>query len=164
MKSIHHTGITVSDLDRSIGFYHDVLGLPFAAEPSPVVDDPALGAKVGVPGAKLRLVTFAVGDGLLELLQYIEPDSPVDAPLGQNALGAQHVALRVDDIAATVARLSERGVEFLSEVTAVDEGVLAGWRWVYLRDPDGILLELVEIAYERPEERRAAIAAFEAAR
>jgi catechol 2,3-dioxygenase-like lactoylglutathione lyase family enzyme len=164
MKSIHHTGITVSDLDRSIGFYHDVLGRPFAAEPSPVVDDPGLGSKVGVPGAKLRLVTFAVGDGLLELLQYIEPDSPVAAPLGQNALGAQHVALRVDDIAATVARLSERGVEFLSDVTAVDDGVLAGWRWVYFRDPDGILLELVEIAYERPEERRAAIAAFEAAR
>ena len=164
MQSIHHTGITVSDLDRSIGFYRDVLGLPFAAEPSPVVDDPALGEKVGVPGAKLRLVTFAVGDGLLELLQYIEPDSPVDAPLGQHALGAQHVALRVDDIAATVARLTERGVEFLSEVTAVDDGVLAGWRWVYFRDPDGILLELVEIAYERPEERRAAIAAFEAAR
>jgi catechol 2,3-dioxygenase-like lactoylglutathione lyase family enzyme len=164
MQSIHHTGITVSDLDRSIGFYHDVLGLPFAAEPSPLVDDPSLGGKVGVPGAKLRLVTFAVGDGLLELLEYVEPGSPVEAPLGQNALGAQHVALRVDDIAAEVARLSARGVEFLSEPTAVDEGVLAGWRWVYFRDPDGILLELVEIAYERPEERRAAIAAYEAAR
>jgi catechol 2,3-dioxygenase-like lactoylglutathione lyase family enzyme len=164
VQSIHHTGITVSDLDRSIGFYHDVLGLPFAAEPSPLVDDAALGGKVGVPGAKLRLVTFAVGDGLLELLEYVEPSSPVDAPLPQNALGAQHVAIRVDDIAETVARLAERGVEFLSDITAVDDGVLAGWRWVYFRDPDGILLELVEIAYERPEERRANIAAFEAAR
>jgi catechol 2,3-dioxygenase-like lactoylglutathione lyase family enzyme len=164
MRSIHHTGITVSDLDRSIDFYHDVLGLPFAAEPSPVVDDPGLGAKVGVPGAALRLVTFAVGDGLLELLEYVAPGSPVSAPLPQNALGAQHVALRVDDIAAEVERLAARGVTFLSDVTAVDDGVLAGWRWVYLRDPDGILLELVEIAYERPEERRANIAAFEAAR
>ena len=42
--------------------------------------------------------------------------------------------------------------------------MLAGWRWVYFRDPDGILLELVEIAYERPDERRAAIAAYEATR
>jgi catechol 2,3-dioxygenase-like lactoylglutathione lyase family enzyme len=164
MRSIHHTGITVSDLDRSIDFYHDVLGLEFASEPSPIVDDPDLGEKVGVPAAKLRLVTFAVGDGLLELLQYIEPASSVQSPLPQSALGAQHVALRVDDIAEKVARLTARGVAFLSDVTVVDDGVLAGWRWVYFRDPDGILLELVEIAYERPEERRAAIARYEDSR
>ena len=146
MHAIHHTGITVSDLDRSIGFYHDVLGLPFASEPSPVFDDPGLGAKVGVPGAKLRLVTFAVGDGLLELLEYVEPASPVAEPLPQNALGSQHVALHVHDVAAEVERLRASGVEFLGDVTVVDDGVLAGWRWVYFRDPDGILVELVEIA------------------
>jgi catechol 2,3-dioxygenase-like lactoylglutathione lyase family enzyme len=147
MRAIHHTGVTVSDLERSIRFYHEVLGLPFAAGPSEVFDDPGLGVKVGVPGAKLRLVTFAVGDGLLELLEYVEPVSPVAEPLPQNALGSQHVALHVDDIAAEVERLNALGVEFLSDVTAVDDGVLAGWRWVYFRDPDGILVELVEIAY-----------------
>jgi catechol 2,3-dioxygenase-like lactoylglutathione lyase family enzyme len=164
MKAIHHTGIIVSDLERSIGFYHEVLGLAFAAEPTAVIDDPELGPKVGVPGAKLRLVTFVVGDGLLELLQFVAPPSPIDAPLPQNALGAHHVALLVDDIAAEVERLTTAGVEFLSDVTAVDEGVLAGWRWVYFRDPDGILLELVEVAYSRPEERRSNIERYQADR
>jgi catechol 2,3-dioxygenase-like lactoylglutathione lyase family enzyme len=146
MRAIHHTGVTVSDLEQSIGFYRDVVGLPVAMDASEVFDDPGLGPKVGVPGAKLRLVTFAVGDGLLELLEYVEPASPVTEPLPQNALGSQHVALHVDDVAAEVRRLSAAGVEFLGDVTVVDEGVLAGWRWVYFRDPDGILVELVEIA------------------
>ena len=43
MKALHHVGITVKDLDASIRFYHDVLGLPFSNEPSPWFDGPELG-------------------------------------------------------------------------------------------------------------------------
>jgi hypothetical protein len=46
----------------------------------------------------------------------------------------------------------------------VDEGVLAGWRWVYFDDPDGYPLELVEVAYYLEEDRRAGIAAYLASR
>lgn len=160
MKGIHHAGIIVSDLDRSIDFYHRVLGLPFASEPSPVVDDPLLGVGVGVPGASLRMVTFDVEGDTIELLEYLTPPSPIDRPLPQNALGSHHVAFRVGDIEAKVAELQAKGVEFLSPVNYVDDGVLAGWRWVYFADPDGIALELVEVAYTRPEERREGIARF----
>jgi len=160
MKGMHHVGITVSDLERGIDFYHGVLGLGFVNEPSPVFDDPALGPAVGVPGAALRQVSLALGDGTLELLQYVKPPSPVDAPLAQNALGAQHVAFLVEDIHATKAELEAKGVEFYSDVNAVDDGVLAGWRWVYFADPDGNALELVEVAYTCPEERAAGIRAY----
>jgi catechol 2,3-dioxygenase-like lactoylglutathione lyase family enzyme len=160
MKAMHHVGITVSDLERGIDFYHGVLGLGFAAEPSPVFDDPALGPAVGVPGAALRQVSLALGEGILELLEYTQPASPIDAPLPQNALGAQHVAFLVDDIRAVKAELEAKGVRFYSEVNAVDEGVLAGWRWVYFSDPEGNALELVEIAYTRPEERATGIRAY----
>jgi len=160
VKGLHHVGITVSDLERAIDFYHGVLGLPFANEPSPVFDDPELGPAVGVPGAALRQVSLALGEVILELLEYTAPPSPVDAPLPQNALGAQHVAFLVEDAAATKAELEAKGVPFFSEVNVVDEGVLAGWRWVYFADPEGNALELVQIAYTRPEERRAAIAAY----
>jgi hypothetical protein len=47
-------------------------------------------------------------------------------------------------------------VRFIAAPEAIDEGVLAGWRWAYFTDPDGITLELVEIAYNRPEEERRA--------
>ena len=147
MKGLHHAGITVSDLERSLEFYTGVLGLEVAIGPSPVFDDPALGPAVGVPGAALRCVCLAVGgDTLLELLQYERPASPVRAPLPQNALGAQHVAFHVDDVRARKRELEARGVTFLSDVNVVDDGVLAGWRWVYFTDPDGNALELVEIA------------------
>jgi catechol 2,3-dioxygenase-like lactoylglutathione lyase family enzyme len=160
MKALHHVGITVSDLERGIDFYHGVLGLEFVNEPSPVFDDPALGPAVGVPGAALRQVSLALGDSVLELLEYSRPPSPVEAPLPQNALGAQHVAFHVDDVKAKKAELEAKGVDFFSDVNAVDEGVLAGWRWVYFADPEGNALELVEIAYTRPQERRDGIAAY----
>ena len=160
MKAMHHVGITVSDLERGIDFYHGVLGLGFVNEPSPVFDDPALGPAVGVPGAALRQVSLALDDAILELLEYSRPESPIDTPLPQNALGAQHVAFLVDDIAAAKAQLEGKGVEFFSDVKAVDDGVLAGWRWVYFSDPDGNALELVEIGYTRPEERAAGIRAY----
>jgi len=164
IQGVHHTGIIVSDLERSIDFYHGILGLDFANEPSPVFDDPELGPKVGVPGAALRQVTLKAGDDQVELLEYSAPPSPVDEPVPQNALGAHHVGFCVDDIDGKVRELQEKGVEFLGDVTAVDEGVLAGWRWVYFRDPDGITLELVEVAYTRDADRRAGIAAYLEAR
>ena len=92
MKALHHVGITGADLDRAIGFYHGVLGLERRREPGPVFDHPELGPAVGVPGAALRQVNLALGDTALELLEYAQPPSPVDAPLPQDALGAQHVA------------------------------------------------------------------------
>jgi catechol 2,3-dioxygenase-like lactoylglutathione lyase family enzyme len=165
MRGVHHTGIIVSDLERSVDWYRDVLGLELLTEPSPVADGPELSAGLGVPGAALRMATFAIGDDVLELLQYVAPASPVDAPMPQNALGSHHVGLRVDDIAGTYADLRAKGVEFMSPPQAIDEGILAGWRWAYFKDPDGITLELVEVAYTRPEEeRRAGVEAYLAAR
>jgi hypothetical protein len=70
----------------------------------------------------------------------------------------------VDDIEAEKAALEAKGIEFFSSVNVVDEGVLAGWRWVYFSDPDGYPLELVEIAYYNTEERRAGLAAYLASR
>jgi catechol 2,3-dioxygenase-like lactoylglutathione lyase family enzyme len=164
MKALHHVGITVKDLDASIRFYHDVLGLEFANEPSPWFDGEELSRGVGVPGAALRQVSLLVGDTTLELLEYKSPPSETDAPLGSNSLGASHVAFLVDDIESAKSELEAKGIEFYSPVNVVDEGVLAGWRWVYFEDPDGYPLELVEVAYYHEEDRRAGIAAYLASR
>lgn len=160
MKGLHHVGITVKDLDASIRFYHGVLGLDFINEPSPWFDDPGLGPAVGVPGAALRQVSLKLGDTTLELLQYRSPASETTEPLRSNNIGATHVAFVVDDIRATKADLEGKGITFYSDVNVVDEGVLAGWRWVYFEDPDGYPLELVQVAYYNAGERQSGIAAY----
>jgi catechol 2,3-dioxygenase-like lactoylglutathione lyase family enzyme len=164
MKGLHHVGITVKDLDASIRFYHDVLGLEFSNEPSPWFDAPELGLAVGVPGAALRQVSLLLGDTMLELLEYKSPPSETAGPLLSNNTGASHVAFLVDDIEAKKTELEDQGIEFYSAVNTVDEGVLAGWRWVYFEDPDGYPLELVEAAYYNAEEREEGISAYLASR
>jgi catechol 2,3-dioxygenase-like lactoylglutathione lyase family enzyme len=160
VKGIHHIGITVPDLDRGIAFYNGVLGLEFFDPPSPVFDDEDLGERVGVPGAALRQVNLALGDAIVELLEYTAPATPSETPVPAHAHGAAHLAFQVENVEARKAELEAAGVEFLSDVNVVDEGVLAGWRWVYFRDPFGIILELVEIAYHDDEAARRGIAAY----
>jgi catechol 2,3-dioxygenase-like lactoylglutathione lyase family enzyme len=160
MQGLHHFGITVKDLDASVRFYHDILGLEFSTEPSPWFDGPGLGPAVGVPGAALRQVCLKLGDSSFELLEYRTPPSETDEPLKSHCRGASHVGFLVDDIQAKKAELESKGIEFYSDVNVVDEGVLAGWRWVYFEDPDGYPLELVEVAYRNEEDRRQGIAAY----
>jgi catechol 2,3-dioxygenase-like lactoylglutathione lyase family enzyme len=160
MRAQSHVGITVRDLDASVYFYHDVLGLEISTEPSPWFDGPELGHGVGVPGAALRQVCLRLGDTQLELLEYRTPPSQTGSPLLSHSIGASHVAFQVDDIEAARVSLEAQGVRFYSDINVVDEGVLAGWRWVYFADPDGYPLELVENAYERPGGHAAGIARY----
>ncbi len=160
ISGVHHTGIIVKDLDRSMAFYHDLLGLEIETAPSPWFTGDELATGVGVPGASLRQVCLTTGDGVVELIEYGNRPADNNEPIAQNYLGAMHVALRVDDIAATKNDLEAKGVEFLSDINVVDDGVLAGWRWVYLHDPDGITVELVEVAYVNEADRVQAIADY----
>lgn len=154
IHAIHHVGLVVEDLDRSIYFYHDLLGLPLASGPTPWFGGSELARGVGVPDAKLRLATFQVGETVVELLQYAEHPAGGLQPPPNNSLGAAHICFRVADVRAAKLELESHGVHFYSDVTVVDDGPLAGWRWVYLSDPDGLTLELVEIAYDDQRELR----------
>jgi catechol 2,3-dioxygenase-like lactoylglutathione lyase family enzyme len=161
LRAIHHAGLVVRDLDRSIYFYHDILGLPFANEPTPWFTGPALEAGVGVPGAVLRQVSLWAGEhSTMELIEYRNRPESSAAPVPNSYMGAAHVCFKVDDVYAKKAELEASGVKFYSAVNVVDEGPLAGWRWVYFSDPDGLALELVEISYYLKEEREAASAEY----
>ena len=145
LTGIVHSGITVKDLTVSIPFYRDVLGLELIKE------EPARasrGEKLGVPGAVIKIAVFAVphSDASLELIQYMQPDSPNEYGAPVNALGQVHVAFRVDNIEAQMARMIEHGVTFTShEYETITDGPLAGWKWIYFKDPDGTNMELIEV-------------------
>lgn len=151
----------MKDLDKSIYFYHDILGLEFSNEPSPWLEGEELAAGLGVPGAKLRQVCLWVGENAtLELLEYANRPDDNDTPIQQNYLGAMHLAFLVDDIDVKVEELKAKGVQFLSEPNTVDDGVLSGWRWVYFHDPDRITLEMVQLRYYNEEDRKRGIAHY----
>lgn len=144
-----HTGICVSDLDRSIAFYRDVLGFKLIKVEEPKA---TRARKLGVPGAVIQIGVLEYGEGFqVELIHYLEPESPNTYGEPVNSLGQIHISFKVDDIEKEIARMSKMGVKFVGgndyEVNA--DGPLKGWKWVYFKDPDGTNLELIEGELEK---------------
>jgi catechol 2,3-dioxygenase-like lactoylglutathione lyase family enzyme len=142
---IHHTGLTVRDLDRSVAFYCDLLGCSVVFEQEKTGG--YLADIVGYPGASVRMAHLRApsGDLVIELFQFLEP--PVlDSDLEPARLGNAHLCFLVPDLEATFARLDSAEVAFISAPIDVDTGANAGGRGIYLRDPDGITLELFQPA------------------
>lgn len=147
-----HTGICVSDLDRSIEFYRDVLGLELRRREPPKA---SRGRKLGVPGAVIQIAILNYGQGYsIELIQYLEPPTPNTYGSTVNSLGEIHISFQVDDIEKEIKRMTKLGVEFVGgndyEINA--DGPLKGWKWVYFKDPDGTNLELIEGQLENDKE------------
>jgi len=148
MPSLHHTGLTVRDLERSLAFYRDVLGMEVLFEQEK--EGGYLGAIVGYPDAHVRMahVAFPGDVQRIELFQYVSPE-PRGEPGEPRDVGITHVCLRVDDVDSLAERLRGAGAELFSEPVLVDTGANAGGKGVYLRDPDGVILELFQ---PRPED------------
>jgi catechol 2,3-dioxygenase-like lactoylglutathione lyase family enzyme len=145
--SLHHTGYTVSDLERSLGFYRDLLGCEVVATQEKRAG--YLAAIVGYPDAHVRMAHLRAPESghIIELFQYLAPASK--QPRGASRLepcdvGTAHMCFIVNDLTAMYERLLAAGVEFFSEPVAIDTGINAGGRSLYLRDPDGIPMELFE--------------------
>jgi catechol 2,3-dioxygenase-like lactoylglutathione lyase family enzyme len=79
-------------------------------------------------------------------IEFIEYRDPKGQPYHKNPsiAGSAHLAFHVEDIEKTRQELEEAGVEFHSPIQSFSEGGKVEWRWCYFRDPDGIILELVE--------------------
>jgi glyoxylase I family protein len=148
---IDHVNIVVADLERSLAFYVDLLGMKrtFAA---PLTGD-WIATLSGLPEASARCAFCELPGGgtRLELLEY---QIPFGAAFPENSLphtlGVRHFALEVDDLDAWHTRLSEAGVHFVSAPVTVPF-VVGGnrKRLCYCHDPDGGLVELA--SYEPAE-------------
>jgi catechol 2,3-dioxygenase-like lactoylglutathione lyase family enzyme len=141
MPFIHHTGLTVADLDRSLRFWRDAMGMEVVFEQEKAGG--YLEAIVGEPGAHVLMAHLAFGgEGpRIELFQYLAPSGgqhlsrPAD-------VGFAHVCVACDDLDERLERLIAAGGTPFSKPVEVDTGVNKGGRSVYLRDPDGHVVEL----------------------
>jgi catechol 2,3-dioxygenase-like lactoylglutathione lyase family enzyme len=150
---VDHISWTVPDLDAAVRFYVDVIGAKvlFQLGPFDAADLPRdaqgrdwMQAHVGVAGAKLTLVMLKLSDHMnFQLVQYDKPlDRRQDLPRNCDR-GGHHLALLVDDVDQAIAYLTANGCRALETIN-IDSGPLAGKKNVYVIDPFGHQLEIVD--------------------
>ena len=142
---MHHTGFTVRSLERSIAFYRDVLGFELAFQWNPRAS--YLAELVGYPGVDLHgaILRLPGTDVCLELLEYRNIEQvPVDMANGN--VGNGHIAFNVDNLLELYAELKTKGVKSVSPPVTPTIGPNKGGKAVYLIDPDGFKVELIESA------------------
>jgi catechol 2,3-dioxygenase-like lactoylglutathione lyase family enzyme len=147
---LHHTGLTVSELHRSVAFYRDLLGCEILSTQEK--EGGYLAAIVGYPDAHVRMAHLRVpgSEHVIELFQYLAPSGD-KADVEPRNVGASHLCFIVDDLAALYDSLLGRGVtSFVSPPIEVDTGINRGGLALYLRDPDGITVELFQPAATSP--------------
>lgn len=148
LTGIHHTSLTVSDLERSVAFYTG-LGLEVVLRQTP--GGTYLQQITGFPDARIKQAHLSLPGGghRLELFEYVSPPGQPVRPRTCDP-GSTHLAFLVDDLDDTYARLSAQGVTFVSPPVTVDDGANVGAKGLYLRDPDGFTIELFEPVVRAP--------------
>jgi len=139
VSGVHHIAITVSDLDRSVAWYSKVFGLVETMRAGG--SGPQVSAVTQVPDARVTAVFLTVGDVHVELLHHETEGQPFDRR--NNDIGTMHVCFLVPDVDQAYEALRHEDVAINAPPVHNTEGPLRGWSALYLRDPDGIQLELL---------------------
>ena len=145
LADLHHLGITVSDIERSISFYRDTLGMELIRRRPEVAAD-YVAQQTGYVGVELSVASFRVSPGSRQSLEVVQYLNHAGAPSDQatNRPGNTHLCLLVDDLRACYAELNEKNVRFKSDPVTITSGPNSGGVVVYFFDPDGYTLELFQ--------------------
>lgn len=130
VKKIDHIGIAVKNLEESLKFYENVLGLKSAG--TEVVEE-----------QKVRVAFLPTGDSEVELLEATSEDSPVAKFIEKNGEGIQHVAYRVDDVEEAIAKMKELGMRMIDEKPRYGAGG-AKIAFCHPKSTGGVLVELCQ--------------------
>ena len=148
-KSFHtisadHTGITVSNLERSLAFWRDVLGFEFSHTAHQKGE---LAQEItGVEGAEIKLAVLKTPTGhKIELLEYLAPADRKRGNLRPCDVGSVHVALLVEDLDGVLEKIAASDWKAAGKPQRLQSGPNAGKRVVYVRDPDGSTIEFMEL-------------------
>lgn len=127
---INHLGIATNGIDEALKFWSDALGLENVH--TEIVED-----------QKVRVAMLSIGESRIELLEPIGEDSPIAKFLEKRGGGIHHIAVEVDDIEASLARLKRQGMRLIDDSPRVGaEGCLVAF--VHPSSANGVLLELVQ--------------------
>jgi len=143
-----HTGITVSNLERSLAFWRDVLGFEFSHTAHQKGE---LAQEItGIEGAEIKLAVLrAPGGHKIELLEYLAPAGRKRADIRPCDVGSVHVALLVRDLDSVLEKIAVSDWKAAGKPQRLQSGPNAGKRVVYVRDPDGTTIELMQVSQIR---------------
>ena len=143
VRLLNHIGVSVRDLDATVAWYREMLGIEPTFEQrgtsGPVVEE-----VVQVEGAVIDMAYCVLGNTCLEFLEYREP--PIqDYTLRNCDVGATHICFEVENIDEVYQRLVQRGVTFSTPPGVIEDGPLEGISFAYFRDLNGLQLELFQL-------------------
>jgi len=139
-NTTRHVGIVVKDLAKTTDFWTNLIGFKLhidAKEISPYIDD-----LLGITNPDLRTVKLIDQNGfIIELLEFVNYPAKDNWEGNLATTGLTHIALTVSDLESLAAKLTENDYKFISEIKKSPNGAV---KVVFLRGPEGLMLELVE--------------------
>ncbi len=130
VNKLDHIGIAVKDLEESVKFYEEILGLKLQGIET-------------VEEQKVKVAFLPLGDTEIELLEATSPDSPIAKFIENKGQGVQHLAYRVDNIEEALEEMKRKGIRLIDEIPRYGAG---GARIAFLhpKSTNGVLVELCE--------------------
>lgn len=158
MIGVLHFSFTVSDIDKSVVWYRDILGLELVS--CQRQENDYTKRLVGMPDAVLEVARLRIrgvrreaSDHTLELVQYVASPGPI-VPLKTSSPGVAHFAFLVDDIVERFTMLKSKGVFFVNPPVTITEGTNRGGMACYFHGPDGETLEFLQPSPEKLDQIR----------
>jgi|SRR6056297_147741 len=130
VKKVDHIGVAVKNLEDSLKFYQDTLGLELA------------GVEV-VEEQKVRVAFLPVGDTEIELLESTDPEGPIAKYIDKKGEGMQHIAYKVENIEEAIKEMEENGVRMIDKTPRYGAGG-AKIAFCHPKSTKGVLVELCQ--------------------
>jgi len=130
VKKIDHIGIAVKNLNETLNFYENILGLKSAGTET-------------VEEQKVKVAFLPVGDTEVELLESTEEDGPIARYIAKNGEGVQHIAYKVNDIEKAIDEMKNKGIRMIDEKPRYGAGG-AKIAFCHPKSTYGVLIELCQ--------------------
>lgn len=140
--AVNHTGITVANLERSLAFWQGVFGFELSHRVHHTGD--LASGVTGVAGAEICIAVLKAPGHRIELLEYRAPADRKRVAVRPCDVGSVHVALAVDNLDAMLSAVAAAGWRAAGKPQTLTSGPNAGMRVVYVHDPDGTTIELMQ--------------------
>jgi methylmalonyl-CoA epimerase len=134
LKKIEHIGVAVQNIEKSIPLFRDILGIPLEK----VYESDAI---------KTKIAFFPLGDSTIELIEAMDPSSPVAKFIQKRGEGIHHICFGVENVEAALRHFEAKGIELLNQKPRrTENGDLIAF--LNPKSTNGILIELVEMRAE----------------